>query len=221
MTDNLSEYKYKKMAVEYFENGLRLYFDAVYLFNKGSYPSALQLAIISLEEISKSNWIEDYYWNSITNDGFPDYDFEQEWLNLLYKHPTKQIAFFSWSLPMEYSPKFIKAVGQNELEILKQKATYVGLRKQKNKVDIKSRISLPKNIKMNEPKRIISLLNDYLTDVYKRKKAQGECYDLEEKDALINYGLFKQLKKWNYKTGLRSSKWTKQWLDSLKETTMK
>ncbi len=221
MTKILSKHEYKKLAIEAFKNGLRLHFDSIYLFNKGSYPSSLQLSIISLEEFSKSNWVEHYYWTSITNTGFPDAEFEQEWLRLLYQHPKKQRAFFGWGLSREYSPKFIKSIENNELELLKQNATYVGLRKEKNNIDIESRISIPNKISKNEAKKMISMINDYLKDVCERKILQDGYYNIDEKDDLITNKLYSQLKKWKYKTGLRSNKWFKEWMNTYNKVNTK
>ena len=75
MTKPITKYKFKKLAAESLKNGLRLHFDSILLYRSKSYPSALQLSILALEEISKSYWIEHYYYSSITNNGFPDVDF--------------------------------------------------------------------------------------------------------------------------------------------------
>ncbi len=205
MTEKLSKYKFRRIATESFKNGLRLHFDSIKLFKTDSYPSSLMLAIIALEEFSKSNWVEHYYWSSITG-SFPDVEFEQEWLKLLYKHPKKQKAFLGWGDAFEYSPRFIKSIENNELEILKQKATYVGLNRIKGKVDVKSRISIPQKTNQSEPKKIISLNNNYLLEICERKKIQEIYFDIEEKDDLITDELYEKLKKWKYKSGLRSNK---------------
>lgn len=103
-------------------------------------------SVLALEELSKSYWVEHYYYSSITNSGFPDKEFEQEWLNLLYFHPRKQKAFFGWGLSRDYSSKFIKMVENGELELKKQKATYVGLRKHRRVIDVNGKVSLPTQI---------------------------------------------------------------------------
>lgn len=165
MREQLSIYKFKKLAPESFRNGLRLHFDSILLFENKSYPSAFQLSVLALEEFSKSYWVEHYYYSSITNDGFPNKDFEQKWLRLLYLHPRKQSAFFGWGISSDYNSKFIASVENGELELRKQKATYVGLTKQKKDVDVNGRISLPTQIKNKDAKQMISLLNDYLKDM--------------------------------------------------------
>lgn len=129
MREQLSLYKFRKIATESYKNGLRLHFDSILLYKNKSFPSAFQLSVLALEELSKSFWVEHYYYSSITNDNFPDKKFEQEWLNLLYFHPKKQKAFFGWGMSRDYSSKFIKMIENGELEIKKQKATYVGLKK--------------------------------------------------------------------------------------------
>lgn len=203
MREQLSAYKFKKLATESFRNGLRLHFDSILLFENKSYPSSFQLSVLALEEFSKSYWVEHYYYSSITNDGFPVKEFEQKWLNLLYFHPKKQKAFFGWGVSRDYSPKFIESIENGELELKKQKATYVGLNKDGKHVDINSRISLPSQIKEKDAKQMISLLNDYLKDMCDMKSFY-ECHsDILEKDELLTDELNLKLSKWKYKSGLR------------------
>lgn len=90
-----SKYQFKKLAKESLINSLRLHTDSIILYEHQSYPSAYQLSVLALEELSKAKWIDHYYYTSITNNNFSDVDFEQEWLNLLYFHTKKQFAFIA------------------------------------------------------------------------------------------------------------------------------
>jgi AbiV family abortive infection protein len=204
MREQLSTYKFKRLATESFKNGLRLHFDSILLFENKSYPSAFQLSVLALEEFSKSYWVEHYYYSSITNDGFPDKDFEQKWLNLLYFHPRKQKAFFGWGVSRDYSAKFIESIENGELELKKQKATYVGLNKIRKQVDVNSRISLPTQIKEKDSKQMISLLNDYLKDMCDMKSYYEFHSDILEKDELLTNELNERLNKWPFSSGLRN-----------------
>jgi AbiV family abortive infection protein len=203
MREQISTYKLRKLATESFKNGLRLHFDSILLFENESFPSAFQLSVLALEEFSKSYWVEQYYYSSITNDGFPDKDFEQKWLNLLYFHTKKQRAFFGWGVSKDYSSKFIKSIEKGELELRKHKATYVGLSKQNKEVDVNSRISLPTRVKNKDAKQMISLLNDYLKDMCDMKEFYDVHCDITNKDELLNEELKNKLEKWLYKSGLR------------------
>lgn len=202
MRRQLSKYKFKKLAIESLMNGLRLHFDSILLYNNKAYPTALQIAIIAIEEIAKSKWIEHYYYSCIMNDYFPEEDFEQKWLKLLYMHTQKQYSFIAREM-FDYSPQFIEFVKQGKLEIQKQKATYVGLEKSKNKVDINSRISIPNKIKANEAKRIISLVNDVLVEICELKILQDHYFDIKEMDDIMNTDLLTKLKRWKSKTRLK------------------
>lgn len=211
MSEKLSKYKFRRLSTEAFKNGLRLHFDSILLFNNKSYPSAFQLSVLSLEEFSKSEWVEHYFWSATTNNGFPDKEFEQEWLKLLYFHPRKQTAYFGLGSAFNYSTKFVKFVQDRKLESKKQQATYVGLDKNKSKIDVNSRISIPTRIKERDAKQMISLINDDLLDICRIKMIQ-ECYfDMEEKDELITNELQQRLTKWKYKSGLSSARWFKEW----------
>ena len=80
--DGISKYKLNKIATESLRNTIRLHFDSVLLYENGSYPSALQLSVLALEEFSKANWVDHYIWTSETNEGYLDAESEQEWLKL-------------------------------------------------------------------------------------------------------------------------------------------
>jgi AbiV family abortive infection protein len=75
MSKTLSSYKLTKIALESFKNALRLHFDAILLFRNNSYPSSYQLSVLSLEEFSKSHWVEHYYWSNLVNESIPDEEF--------------------------------------------------------------------------------------------------------------------------------------------------
>ena len=203
MREKLSIYKFKKIATESFKNGLRLHFDSILLFKNKSFPSSFQLSVLALEEFSKSQWVEHYYYTSITNDGFPDKEFEQKWLNLLYFHPKKQKAFFGWGISRDYNENFIESIENGELELKKQKAIYVGLEKNRRKVNVNSRISLPSQIKLKDAKQMISLLNDYLIDSCDMKSFYEVHFGIEEKNNLLNSELYDRLNEWKHKSRIR------------------
>lgn len=164
-----------------------------------------------MEEFAKSEWVEHYYWSSETNGAYPNVSLEQEWLKLLYLHPKKQIVFIDRTMFLEYSPKFVKLVREKYLELKKQRAIYVGLDRAKGQVNVNSRISIPTRIKMDDAKKMISLINDYLKDICKRKFLQGFYFDIEEKDDIINKKLFNRIKKWKFRSGIKSRRWAAEW----------
>ncbi len=94
-------------------------------------------------------------------------------------------------------------IERGELEMQKQKATYVGLHKRRRIIDINGRISLPTQISGPSAKKMISLLNDYLIDQHEMKNFHGFHFDVPEKDALLTSALYQQLKEWKHKSGLR------------------
>jgi AbiV family abortive infection protein len=211
MTKVITKYKFEKLAAETILNAIRLHFDSILLFKNESYPTAFHIAVLTMEEIAKSNWIEHYYDASITNTGFPDVDFEQKWLKLFYNHKRKQYSFLAREY-FDYSPKFVEFVKSGELEIKKQNSIYVGLKRVKNKVETKGRISLPTNVKEKDAKQIISLNNTVLTEQCERNINNGYYYGIEEKYHILNQDLLEFLKSdWNYKTGLKGTKWFEKW----------
>jgi len=113
--EGISKYKFKRLATESLRNTIRLHFDSILLYEHRSYPSAFQLSVLSLEEFSKANWIDHYIWSSETNEDYPDEEFEQKWLKLLYLHPKKQWNFVARETEY-YSPNFISQIQSRELE---------------------------------------------------------------------------------------------------------
>ena len=205
MSNKLTKYKFKILATESFRNGLRLHFDSIELYNIKSYPTACQLSILALEEFSKSYWIEHYYYSSITNTGFPDEDFEQDWLKLLYSHTQKHKAFVGWGWEFDYNDSFVESLRNGKIEQLKQDCAYVGLRRIKNRIETKGRISTPFRIKSTDSKKLISVLNDYLIDRCDMKKFYECHFEIKEKDDLLNDDLYHKLQKWKYRSGLRKT----------------
>ncbi|MFA6188815.1 MAG: AbiV family abortive infection protein [Sulfuricurvum sp.] len=209
MKSGLSKYKFKKIAKESLINALRLHEDSILLFNHSSFPSAFQMSVLALEEFAKAKWVDHYYYTSVTNDGFPDADFEQEWLKLLYYHPEKQFAFIGKEL-FEYSPKFVKFIKKRKLELKKQQSVYVGLERVKGTIDTDSRVSIPaKKIKEKDAKQLISLVNHEFIEVYRLIQLQGDYWGVNELDKVIDEDKYEILSNWTHKTGLKSRKWYK------------
>src|SRR5437016_9472596 len=89
---HINKYKLARLEVATFQNGLRLHFDAIRLFQGRSYPSAFQLSVLALEEFGKAEMVSWYlfYWASS-----PLTETEvRMWVNDLYAHPIKQRMFF-------------------------------------------------------------------------------------------------------------------------------
>ncbi|MEP2772456.1 MAG: AbiV family abortive infection protein [Fulvivirga sp.] len=209
MRKTLSAYKFKKLAWESLYNGIRLHEDSLLLFSNGSFPTSLQLSILAMEEIAKAKWIDHVYYSSITNNGLTDpsddeqVKQEQKWLSMLYYHPRKQFAFIGQEI-FKYSPKFVDYIEKKGLEELKQKATYVGLSKKGNKIDVNSRINIPLNIKVEEVIKIVSLVNDELIEMCNLNNRQGGYFGIYELDVLIDNDLSERLKQFVFKSKLKS-----------------
>lgn len=196
--------KFEKLSTEVMKNALRLHLDSILLHNNKSYPSAFNLAVLALEEIAKSNWIDHYVYASITNHGLPepDGDEEQEWVKLLYVHTKKHFAFINIEYH-ELDSKFYEFVSANKLEYKKQKSIYVGFEREKGKINTKSRISIPKQIKAKDSKELISLNNDVILSHCKRNNLNGFYYGPHEKFELLNHELKDLLiSKWKKKSNL-------------------
>lgn len=208
-----SRYKLIRIATESLRNSLRLLFDAVLLFDNGSYPSVFQLSVLSLEEFAKARWVEHYVWTPETNEGYPDQKFEQSWLKLLYLHPEKQMAYIAREI-FEYSPKFADFIEKRGLEEKKQNAVYVGLSRSKGTVDTTSRISTPARIKKRDASQMISLTGSEFIDICRRIELDEMYFEIEQLDEVFDYQIYRKLLKWPQRTGLKSRRWSKIWFES-------
>jgi len=199
----LSRYKWKKLGVESLRNALRLHQDSISLFHLESFPSAFQLSVLALEEFAKAKWVEHYYYSCITNDGFPDVEFEQNWLKLLYIHSEKQFGFVARNM-FEYSPKLVDAMRRGELERRKQQAVYVGFDRDKKTIMTEGRISLPSKIKFNDAKRMISWINAEFMLARRLLKFHESYFGIEAMDEILLSAAADCLEKWPFQSRMRT-----------------
>jgi len=206
----ISKYKLNKIATESLRNAIRLHFDAILLYENASYPSAFQLSVLSIEELSKANWIDHYIWTSETNEGYLDAESEHEWFKLLYLHPEKQWNFVAREA-MDFSPKFITQIQNRKLEEKKQSSIYVGLTRSKGKVEINSRVSTPLKIKQNDARQVISIVNAEILRDCKRINDDEFYYEgARDMDDVFDHEIFERVLKWPHKSGLKNIGWRKR-----------
>ena len=114
---------------------------------------------------------------------------------------------------IEYSPKFIRFVHDKKLDDTKQTATYVGLRRTREGIDVAGKIQSPFAIKSPRARKQISLINDIFLEMCRVNLAQDQYFDIESMDSLIGLKLRNRLKlKWKGRSGIRSSRWSKHWI---------
>lgn len=211
----LSRYKWKRFGTEALANALRLHGDAIILFNAGSYPSAYQLAVLALEEFSKSKWVEHYYYSSVTNEGFPDAEFEQGWLRLLYMHGEKQYAFVARD-EFLYSPGLVDFIKSGKLDMRKQQAVYVSLERDRKKIDVASRISVPHSIGLREAKRMISWVNSEFVHVHATLAFHGDYFGIAEMDEIMLSPAAEVIFEWPHRSRTRSRKYMAAYIEHYK-----
>jgi AbiV family abortive infection protein len=218
MRKTLSPYKHKRLAIESFRNSLRLLKDALALYHLRSYPTAFQLAVLSMEEYSKARWVEYVWYSYRVSGGFPEEDpngDEQEWLRLLYSHTDKHKAFLrhAWE---HYSPKLHEAAN-GELDLRKQKATYVGLPKKGRLVNVNGRVSLPNATTQADAKQMISLVAGEVKGAYKTIAEDEWCFDMPELDEIVTSHEAMFVFGWRHRTGLKSKRFVAPNLEILEK----
>lgn len=206
----LSKHKYKRLALESLRNSLRLLRDSVRLFNAGAYPTAAQIVILAIEELSKARAIDHVYESAVTNEGFLGEVDEQKWLMAMHSHVIKQ----TWHLRdwfWEFSPKFRKLITSGGLERLKQDATYVGLPKSGKLIDVNARVSVPWRIGEDQAKQLISLLCKEFRDIYSMTGPEyGGFFSINDLNDLILSHEITPAYQWPHKrTGLKSPKFAR------------
>jgi AbiV family abortive infection protein len=204
MRTTLSARKYKQLALESLRNSLRLLKDAMSLYQIGSYPSAFQLAVLSMEEYAKARWVDHIYYESLTNTGMPCEELEQKLLKSMYSHTEKHGAFL-WEY-FEFSPNLLRAAREGELEQKKQAATYVGLPKTRKRVDVNTRISLPSSIKQADAKQIISLVTIEFKGVYRLLEENDQYFGIESLDEVVMSHEAMFVFTWRHRSGLKSKR---------------
>ena len=187
---NLS--KVDKMAGLSFENGLRLHFDSILLFESKSYPSAYFLSVLAIDEIGKAFLIEDFLWHSLC-DGRMGKEREEKFLELTYFHTSKQSSFARVFFPLSTN-EFFESLYKGELEILKQNSVYVGLARNNKKIDPKSRINNPLKINQMKAQKQITNVNDCLLVFTLGVMKQVYGVDSSCIENLLNKGLLSKLK---------------------------
>jgi len=196
--DGISLNKVDKMAGLSFENGLRLHFDSILLFENKSYPSAYFLSVLAIEEIGKAFLIEDFLWHSLC-DGRMEKEWEEKFLERIYFHSAKQSSFArTFDSPIATS-RFFKLLYRGELEIFKQNSVYVGLARNKRKVNLKSRINNPLKIDQTKAQKQITNVNDCLLEFTLGVIEQVYSVDSSCIENLLNKRLLSKLKgKWSF-----------------------
>jgi AbiV family abortive infection protein len=206
MRTTLSARKYKQLALESLRNSLRLLQDAIALYKINSYPTAFQLAVISIEEYAKAKWVDHVYYTSITNTGLPCAADEQSWLRLLYSHSEKQAAFLGRDY-FEFSPNLLRAATEGCIELRKQAATYVGLPKRGKQVDVNARVSLPSSVTQAEARQMISVVVREIKDVYKLIEKNDQYFGIEALDEVVISHEAMFAFAWPHSSGLKSRRY--------------
>lgn len=194
---NVNLDKIDRMAGLTFKNSIRLHFDSILLFNNASYSSAFFLSILALEELAKVYMLEDFLWHSRVEGRWGEKE-DRKFLNSIYFHKVKQNWFTSQFFDM-ISKKFIKTIYSGNLETLKQNSVYVGLPKNKHKIDLKGKIINPLKISEEKAKNQITIMNDCLLELCLIIVKEVGCMDSYYAEDVINESLVDEIEnKWEY-----------------------
>jgi AbiV family abortive infection protein len=176
------------------KNGIRLHFDSIKLYKLKSYPTALFISVIAMEEIGKAFWADHFAFTTKIN-GRDEFDLEDEWINLLFgDHKKKQLSF----LRQEFSKidiKYYEYVQSRQLEKLKQDSLYVGLeRPKKGNPRTDGKLINPLNIKKITAKEQILIVHTFLMSEIESEEKGSIYFDLATFRETLNSDLLVKLR---------------------------
>lgn len=193
MGARISSRKLDRMTVLAFENGMRLHRDAILLYKNGSYPSAYFLSVLSMEELGKSLALEEYLWRNAT-EGKASQKIERKLIEALYNHKYKQIRF-AWNIDVPgFCRKAIQNIFDGNAEVDKQEATYVGLQRNRNKINYKGKIVNPLKLHARKASSQITVVNDFLVVLAIGCIKGTHSMDLIGLEALFTHALVTELR---------------------------
>lgn len=153
------------MATASFENAVRFHKDAVLMFEENRIPSALLMSALSVEEIGKYFMLEDVWWHNLFDSKWTIQEMQQ-FLRGAYSHMSKQRWFAGQTLHNEFISKdLLKILLNGELEIIKQKATYVGIPRKGQHIDFDKHLSSPFRTSKRRTEDLITMVNDFFIDL--------------------------------------------------------
>jgi AbiV family abortive infection protein len=195
MKDNLVNLKkIEKMACFALKNGLRLHKDSILLFKNKSFPSAYFLSILALEEIGKFFLLEDFWWHSKV-DGRMEKEWEEKFIGIIYFHRSKQNSFaYNLDGPIAKT-SFAKELYSGVLEKKKQYSVYVGLPRDKGKINLKGKIITPFRITKNKAQEQITSLNEKIMEFALGIAKEVYTVETECGEKILNKKLFVNLNK--------------------------
>lgn len=192
-------YKIEKITGLSFQNSIRLHFDSITLFENESYPSAFFLSVLSLEEFGKVFLLADFLYHSRV-DGRMEKEWEEKYIQRIFSHRDKQNSF-TYHSQFNLPKSFINKVYNGNIEIKKQNSVYVGLKKIKRKIDLKSKITNPFKIDKEKAKNQITIVNDCFLEIILGKIKGQYIIDSDVVENLMDNSLYSSIRsKWEYTT---------------------
>ena len=205
--------KIDKMSFITYQNCLRLHLDSIVMFKNKSFPTAYYLSIISLEELGKIFILADFLYNSRANGRYNEYqdpemlkifgaNFEEGYFKqTVYNHQSKQYSFVR-TFDSDYKPsnKYYKDISKGLIEPKKQNSLYVGLKRNKNKIDMNSRIINPNKISVSFVFNQIELMHKSILELIICVSKDFWTTDSDHLDEYLNEQMYYDLKtKWTVK----------------------
>lgn len=219
MTRKLNEAKLRTAEIEAFKNGLRLHFDAIKLFQAGTYPSSYFLSVIAIEEFGKQRLVDEIvhlyleHKNDFENDKqFQDFCKDLE--KALLSHSVKQGFSVTDDFPFVkgynrmqkgyLNRMFSTKQGRKKIDEWKMRSIYVGFEQN----SLKGKVQTPNRfISRKRAMDQITAVNDYLINFIILIRNGRWVLDNEGLMRHLNRPLLKKiLEAWKYKNNDTSTR---------------
>jgi AbiV family abortive infection protein len=171
----ISYRKLDELGFQCFQNGIRLHFDSVMLFEEHSFASSFALSVIASEEFGKGFAIDEISFQARTGEGFHSED-EKTLRALLFDHKLKQGWFVSSLFGIVAPRQLLKRYQRVQTE--KNNAFYVGVRKGNHQ------IVRPFLVSKSKARDQVRMVNDGLIKFVQHRLRETDC-DLEVYDGVL------------------------------------
>jgi len=151
------------------------------------------MSVLAIEEIGKTELLMDMLYHSYSS-GVWDSNQQKNFLKLVYCHKSKQVNFarlFDSPFP---SNNFFKDLNNGDTDLLKQNSMYVGLKKVKGEIHLKSKIINPLKTPRLKVEKHITKVNDCLLELVLSVIQQCSIMDSGYIEEKMNKRLYKELK---------------------------
>lgn len=185
----ITEQRLERLAELTLANAIRLHHDSVTLFTQAAFASSRFLSIHALEELGKALLVGDCLYFMRT-DSLSEKELEQA-LDEFYNHRSKQFRLRVEDRP--WKRRLLEHARSGELEREKQNSIYVGLVRDRGKIDLGKPVRNPSRTTRNQAEGQISEVADFLIELTCGVLLGTYLLDSSRAESLLDRSLLRSL----------------------------